>query len=1627
MKKTLVIFCILLFFFIIIQGSFANDTGINSTDMDTCQIEDENLVLSESDNSLEETENENNGYYLNNSYQNYDNTVKYYPGYDDDENESEDDENMSLLNPTHLYYNASKTTNGVGTSSNPYNVLNYASDSTINHLTKGTYNYKSRTSLYGVSFYGESSQNTIINGMGKELVLTGNCYLKDITLSNFTIRNYYGTLNANNVIFTNLNKDKSFIISPLNPKKNSTFNIRNCKFTNADIDSNYGAISVNRGTLYVYDTIFNNIKTSGCGGAINIEDGNLISRNINITNCRASFGGGICALNSNVNMINSNIKNNKAEYYGGALYQVYCAANIANSNFINNSAIAGGALFLDNCTVNNISSNSFASNHADDYAGAIALMFINGNISEGNTFRNNHANESDDVCSVNSLDYIFNDANGSYELLKYNDEFNGTYPSKYNLADYGYVSSIKNQGSEGNCALFATLATLESCILKAGGSEFDFSENNVKNLMRMYSYYGMYMYSFTGGVSSTNALNYLASWLGPVNEVDDPYKVGSRLSYVFKNAFHVQNVLYIARDGISDLTPIKEAILKYGAVYATLFWDQGNYEKGETYYSNAYTGFTNHAISIVGWDDTYKASNFKSRPAGDGAWIIKNSWGTYWGDNGYYYISYYDTSFAVNSNFPDTIFTFVLNDTIKLDKNYQYNLGFTNPTGYSAKNQIWLKNVFVSTEDEYLTAASTYFLQNVNYTLSILINNELKLEQSGFTQPGYYTIYLDKILPLKKGEVFEVVFKLSADKDIKYASNYANRLNRALIKEGQSYYSFNGNYWTDLSRNGESAAIKAFTILNPIKTNIKVVADYDKYNPVNVIATVTDEYGNRVDSGNVTFNLAGKKYTVNVTNGTAEITYNFKKGINKITATYTGDIYKTSKKTISINVSRIEVDMNLTVTTNLDTAKIKISTSDKLNESAIVYVNTKKYTVKINNGIGTLNVKNLTNDNYTVRASLKNTTLYECGANTTFEINVKNTKIIAENFTTYQKSKKKYSVLLLDEDNNPLNNKTVILHLMNKNFPIVTNESGIASRQINLNAALYQVDVIFNGDAQYRPSNTTVYFNVKNKLTVKCNITLNKHDALVNVTLSQNISTVLFITVNGQTHNVDAVNGTGILNLKNLENGNYTISIKLDDDKFMYNKVSRTFEINVPKIRTTLSANNFAMTYNDGSTFNVKLTDIQGTPISGMTIKFDSGINSYRYHTNDSGIASAPIKLKPGTYNYTISFDGNDIYDRTNITKKVTVKKITTKITVSNTQITYQNGNLTAKLSDANNKAISGATVKFTYGKTSYRYHTNNKGIASTPINLKPGKYNYTISFDGNDIYAKKSVKKTITVNKITTKLTASNIKIDYKKGNLTATLTDINNNPINGVTVKFTTGKTSYRYHTNSSGAASTPINLKPGKYSYTISFDGNNIYDKTNITKTVTVNKITTKLTASNIEITYQNGNLKAKLTDDNNKAISGVTIKFTNGQTTYRYHTNNKGIATAPINVKPGTYNYTISFDGNGIYKSVSVTKTVTVKKIDTKITAENISMTFKDGTNFTAKLTDINGKAISNAIVKINNTIVVYKYKTSTAGLISAPINLKPGTYEYVTYFEGNDIYNPVTITNIVTISKTVGQN
>ncbi len=492
-------------------------------------------------------------------------------------------------------------------------------------------------------------------------------------------------------------------------------------------------------------------------------------------------------------------------------------------------------------------------------------------------------------------------------------------PSSYDARSYGYITSVKNQNPYGTCWAFGTMAPIEAYMIKHGiinndtgaaaTTSMDLSEYHLAwfNYTNAYDKLGM----LTGDVSKPVGSNFLdmggngamatftlMRWAGPASEATSALKysnvstsgLNSQYAYNY-NVAHVTDCEWIP---VANMQAVKEAIMEYGAATISYYHNDsylnsstGGYcfKQTAAYGSNNYQ-YGNHAVTVVGWDDNYSKSNFKSSygPSSNGAWIIKNSWGSSWGKSGYFYLSYEDSA-SLN----DTCFFYKVANLDNYANCYQYD-GTCNVANYqSMGNNCQIANIFTANGSESLKAvAIAPWDEATTYTLKIYKNpttgnptsGTLMTTQNGyFEYSGYYTIPLDTPVALAAGDTFAVVFTLStpsADPDdgkyvhipydataeISWAKwTHANHGNTSYYKEA------NGS-WTDVPDNGDFR-IKAYT--DDASYTVTAVSNNTAYGTVSVNGnkiTATPKAGYyvsdaQVTSGTATVSINGNVITVN--------------------------------------------------------------------------------------------------------------------------------------------------------------------------------------------------------------------------------------------------------------------------------------------------------------------------------------------------------------------------------------------------------------------------------------------------------------------------------------------------------------------------------------------------------------------------------------------------------------------------------------------------------------------------------------------------------------------------------------------------------------------------------------------
>lgn len=454
------------------------------------------------------------------------------------------------------------------------------------------------------------------------------------------------------------------------------------------------------------------------------------------------------------------------------------------------------------------------------------------------------------------------------------ENFPATYSSNlensYNTGNHkNFISPVKNQNKDGVCWSFSSTSVLESSLLKQTGNAldtYDFSENHMRYSL---SYQGNnplgFIRRYDAGGNFAQALTYWtrSKTNGPVLEIDDIYSSGMGDSgirdisitnekpvtnYYVSKAIQLSNLPKEATDLQKEnrIREIKQLIMDYGVVDSSYYTEDEYYsDDTNAYFYDGNKNISNHAVSIVGWDDNFSKSEFKIQPPKDGAFVIKNNWGSNWNLDGYFYISYYDKNITKAINTVATVENKDFFDTI-----YEYDpFGKISSTSYIGKNVNVYANMFNKTlEHESLTAISTYCLAPDSYFKVYITDSdsfadfkEVKIKdlvksEYGYnvSDTGYITFKLESPVPItndKFGVAIEVYNTLTTNDKVytvpleQKVDNYSP----ATQNSGESFMALNiedlksGYFLTDVSgreENPTNVCIKAFT--KPITYEIKI-------------------------------------------------------------------------------------------------------------------------------------------------------------------------------------------------------------------------------------------------------------------------------------------------------------------------------------------------------------------------------------------------------------------------------------------------------------------------------------------------------------------------------------------------------------------------------------------------------------------------------------------------------------------------------------------------------------------------------------------------------------------------------------------------------------------------------------
>ena len=419
------------------------------------------------------------------------------------------------------------------------------------------------------------------------------------------------------------------------------------------------------------------------------------------------------------------------------------------------------------------------------------------------------------------------------------------FPEQYDARDAGLITPVKDQKPYDLCWAESVMSMAESNLIKKGifNSDIDLSEifphyfqwfrvpdplgltaGDHNKWYPYESYDGFIREWINSWGSGYRAVLLLSGWPGLALEKTGPYPSAEAdiTNYSLDpslawnaSVVRLDDALWIS---MNDTQAVKRMIMKKGS--AVIAFNQNrtkflNEETGAYYYPEF--AYTNHLVNVIGWDDNYPAYNFRIQPENNGAWLVKNSFGTDWGNEGYFWLSYGDKTISEDA------FIYDFTELIPGMKVYQYDGTVSyNYINDQEASSITAANIFTAVDNERLDSVgfltpSSYFNYKIEVYRGVKDTPDsgiLFSSQSGSElYAGYHTIDLETPVDLCAGDRFSVIVEidtsvpgtayLMTDRSESYKTTDAKG-NEVIFQEfisssksGESFYKNRNGSWVD--------------------------------------------------------------------------------------------------------------------------------------------------------------------------------------------------------------------------------------------------------------------------------------------------------------------------------------------------------------------------------------------------------------------------------------------------------------------------------------------------------------------------------------------------------------------------------------------------------------------------------------------------------------------------------------------------------------------------------------------------------------------------------------------------------------------------------------------------------------
>ena len=813
------------------------------------------------------------------------------------------------------------------------------------------------------------------------------------------------------------------------------------------------------------------------------------------------------------------------------------------------------------------------------------------------------------------------------------------------------------------------------------------------------------------------------------------------------------------------------------------------------------------------------------------------------------------------------------------------------------------------------------------------------------------------------------------------------------------------------------------------------------------------------------------EYNVSITNGTGSIkVHNLLSGNYSVDIIYAGD-YQFNANTIT-NIANITVDKvdikSIEVIPSSQSiyvgqsANITIKMESNLSNYNVsgyvtVTINNKKYTVVIDNNMGSLIVNGLTSGNYDVNISYGGDDIYNAVNDATYatinvdKVDIKKIEVTPVSKDIYVGQSANFTIKLTSNVTGYDVNSFVTVTVDNKqyNVSIINNVGSIGVDGLNVGS--YDVNISYEGNAIYNglPDSKYAQINV-NKVGIK-NINITPvyqsvdvgQPVNINITMESNITgydvnDYVTVTVNNVQYNVSITNNNGSLSIPGLAKGTYNVTVSYAGSDVFNPVVAKNYvgAIDVGKVdidTITVTPDSQSVFVGDEAIFNIRINSTNPNYEINDYVTVTIGNNQYNVSISRNNGVLKVSDLKAGIWDVNVSYAGSDVYS-----KKVDAKYATVtvnKFDVSNIVVNPRSQSILvgqyATIEIRLTPSIAGQTINdyvtVTVNNKKYNVTINNNAGSLTIVDLNSGNYTVNVSYAGNDRYNSMAdaTYANITVNKVDIAsiiITAAESSI-YMGQDAVFNIEVITSNPdyMFNDFVTVTIGSKEYNVSIINGAGSLTVNNLNSGLHDVNVSYVGSDVYNARPTKKLTAI--VVNKVNVENIIVTPTSQDVYvgqyANLTIKMSTGISGydingfVTVTINNKQYNVSI-INNTGLLS--INNLPyGEYRVNVLYTGDDTYNDVpdSTYATIKVNKVDINsisVTPSSQDIYVGQVANLTVRMTS--GVVGYNVDGFVTVTVNGKSYNVSISNNVGrlSVLGLDAGRYSVNVAYAGSDVYN-----------------